>query len=114
MENFCQKNETSNCEWINKSLEYHGPPLQKIWEGEHGNESLHLLGIQNPDYSLYHTRQKHFVFQDRTKRLKIHTFIAKKANELFTNDPAKECAQSYQYANYAIDFKECDVKGEIM
>lgn len=83
-----------NGEWVSKSIEYHGQPLQKVWEGEHGIQSLHAIGVQNFDFTLYYKRQKQFVFQDRAKRLKIHSFIAKKANELFTTDPAKECARS--------------------
>lgn len=86
--------KTLNSEWVTKSLEYHGQPLQKVWEGEHGIQSLHTIGVQNPDFTLYYKRQKQFVFQDRAKRLKIHSFIAKKANELFATDPAKECARS--------------------
>lgn len=88
------KVKTLNSEWVTKSLEYHGQPLQKVWEGEHGIQSLHAIGVQNPDFTLYYKRQKQFVFQDRAKRLKIHSFIAKKANELFATDPAKECARS--------------------
>lgn len=83
-----------NTELVTKSIEYHGQPLQKVWEGEHGIQSLHNIGVNNPDYTLYYKRQKQFVFQDRAKRLKIHSFIAKKANELFTTDPAKECARN--------------------
>lgn len=85
---------TLNSEWVTKSIEYHGQPLQKVWEGEHGIQSLQNIGVRNPDFTLYQMRQKHFVFQDRAKRLKIHSFIAKKANELFATDPAKECARS--------------------
>lgn len=85
-----------NPEWVNRSVEYHGQPLQKAWEGEHGIQTLYNIGVRNPDFSLYQNRQKHFVFQDRAKRLKIHSFIAKKANELFAHDPAKECSQSNQ------------------
>lgn len=98
MDNIINKNEL-NSEWISKSIEYHGQPLQKAWEGEHGIQNLYEIGVRNPDFSLYQTRQKHFVFQDRAKRLKIHSFIAKKANELFAFDPAKECSQSNSIPN---------------
>lgn len=110
-----REHETLNSEWIKKSLEYHGQPLQKIWEGEHGDQSLNQLGVRNPDFSFYLARQKHFVFQDRAKRLKVHTFIAKTANALFANDPAKHCAQSDNYANdlSEIDANDCSDKGEI-
>lgn len=85
-----------NKELVEKSIGYHGQPLQKIWEGEHGDESLHCLGITNPDYSVYNERQKKFEFHDRAKRLKIHTLIAKKANELFQNDPANDFNKSHK------------------
>lgn len=94
MEKNNAKSKALSAEWVTKSLEYHGQPLQKVWEGEHGIQSLHNIGVRNPDFTLYHARQKQFVFQDRAKRLKIHSFIAKKANELFPSDPAKECARS--------------------
>lgn len=107
--------ETLNSDWIRKSLEYHGQPLQKIWEGEHGNQSLPELGVRDPDYAFYLTRQKHFVFQDRAKRMKVHSFIAKHANELFANDPAKNCAQSENNVNdlHEIDAHDHQAKGEI-
>lgn len=85
-----------NPEWVNRSIEFHGQPLQKAWEGEHGIQTLHNIGVRNPDFSLYQMRQKQFVFQDRAKRLKMHSFIAKQANQLFAHDPAKECLQSNQ------------------
>lgn len=85
------KKNTMNSEWISKSIGYHGQPLQKIWEGEHGEYNLYSLGVTNPDYSVYQARQKHFAFQDRTKRLKLHSFIAKKAEELFENQSPLEC-----------------------
>lgn len=115
MANSNRDRETLNSDWIRKSLEYHGQPLQKIWEGEHGNQSLPELGVRDPDYSFYLTRQKNFVFQDRAKRMKIHSFIAKNANELFANDPAKNCAQSDNIAHdlQEIDAQDPRVKGEI-
>lgn len=86
---------TMNAELVAKSIGYHGQPLQKVWEGEQGDHSLFSLGITMPDYSVYQKRQKHFAFQDRTKRLKMHLFIAKKAKELFAKDPANsELAKS--------------------
>lgn len=102
------KHDKVNAEWVTKSLEFHGQPLQKAWEGEHGIESLSNLGIRNPDYAVYQERQKHFVFQDRAKRLKIHTFIAKKANELFASDTDTECARSNRTSPTA----PSDAKGE--
>lgn len=94
MERNNQKASTLNSEWVTKSIEYHGQPLQKVWEGEHGIQSLQNIGVRNPDFAQYHARQKQFVFSDRAKRLKVHSFIAKKANELFATDPAKACARS--------------------
>lgn len=76
------KNEL-NKELVEKSISYHGQPFQKIWEGEHGEQSLVSLGIINPDYSVYNARQKKFAFHDRAKRLQIHSMLAKKASELF-------------------------------
>lgn len=86
---------TLNSELVAKSIGYHGQPLQKVWEGELGDHNLYSLGITMPDYSVYQKRQKHFAFQDRTKRLKMHLFIAKKAKELFAKDFANsELAKS--------------------
>lgn len=102
-----------NSEWIIKSIEYHGQPLQKMFEGEHGIQSLPNLGVNNLDFTLYQTRQKQFVFQDRAKRMKIHSFIAKKANELFATDPAKECARSIDLFNVNSGIR-ANATGEIM
>lgn len=103
-----------NSEWVTKSIEYHGQPLQKVWEGEHGIQSLQNIGVRNPDFTVYQMRQRQFVFQDRAKRLKIHSFIAKKANELFATDPAKECARSNDDINdIAIADDVTGVTGEI-
>lgn len=112
MANTNREQETLNSEWVRKTLEYHGQPMQKVWEGEHGNQSLHQLGIRDPDYSFYMTRQKRFVFQDRAKRLKMHSFIAKHANKLFANDPAKNCVQSENYANELIGIDDHTARGE--
>lgn len=105
---------TLDSDLVTKSIEYHGQPLQKVWEGEHGIQSLHTIGVQSPDFTLYYNRQKNFVFQDRAKRLKIHSFIAKKANQLFTTDPAKECVQSNDLAsaNYKIALNVSNASGE--
>ncbi|XP_059618896.1 tetratricopeptide repeat protein 14 homolog isoform X2 [Phlebotomus argentipes] len=69
---------------IEKSLNYHGLPLQKIWEGERGESDLAKWGVQNLDYSVYQSRQKNLTFQDRAKRLKLHQFISKNAPQLFS------------------------------
>lgn len=72
-----------NSQLVSRCIGFHGPPLQKIWEGERGEKDLQKLGVGNPDFTAYKTRQKYFSFQDRAKRLKLHQFIAKKANVLF-------------------------------
>lgn len=114
MERNSQTVRPLNSEWVTKSIEYHGQPLQKVWEGEHGIQSLQNIGVRNPDFTLYQTRQRQFVFQDRAKRLRIHSFIAKKANELFATDPAKECARSSDDINdYAIADGVTGATGEI-
>lgn len=68
---------------VYKTLGYHGQPLQKIWEGERGENDLARHGVINPDFSTYQARQKSLTFQDRAKRLKLHQFISKKATNLF-------------------------------
>ncbi|GAB0095876.1 sorting nexin-20 [Sergentomyia squamirostris] len=68
---------------IKKTLSYHGLPLVKIWEGERGETDLAKLGINNPDFSVYQSRQKNLTFQDRAKRLKLHQFISKNASHLY-------------------------------
>lgn len=75
---------------VAKTLCFHGQPLQKIWEGERGNNDLYRLGIKNPDYSIYAARQKNLTFQDRAKRLKLHQFIARKASALFDSSLVDE------------------------
>lgn len=90
-----------NTDLVAKSIGYHGQPLQKVWEGEHGDQNSFSLGNIQPDYSVYQRRQKHFAFQDRTKRLKMHLFIAKKAKELFANDPTNtELARSNRSSEF--------------
>lgn len=69
---------------IERALNYHGMPLQKIWEGERGESDLGKLGIHNPDYTIYQQRQKSLTFQDRAKRLKLHQFMSKNATQLFS------------------------------
>lgn len=101
-----------NSEWVTRSIEYHGQPLHKVWEGEHGIESLYNLGVRNPDYMMYQARQKHFVFQDRAKRLKIHSFIAKKAPELFSTDTENQCARSKHMSSNRNEIVKSDAKGE--
>lgn len=72
-----------NTELVAKTLSYHGLPLQKAWEEERGSTDLKKLGLTNVDYSEYFARQKSLSFSDRTKRLRLHQFICKKASVLF-------------------------------
>uniref|UniRef100_A0A1B0CME6 Uncharacterized protein n=2 Tax=Lutzomyia longipalpis TaxID=7200 RepID=A0A1B0CME6_LUTLO len=76
--------EALSAKLIEKSLNYHGMPLLKIWEGERGESDLTKLGIQNLDFAVYQMRQKNLTFQDRAKRLKLHQFISKNATQLFS------------------------------
>lgn len=69
---------------VARSISYHGLPLQKMWEGERGETDLQQQGLARPDYSMYQMRQKYLTFQDRAKRLKLHQFISKKADEVFS------------------------------
>ncbi|XP_058447447.1 tetratricopeptide repeat protein 14 homolog [Malaya genurostris] len=68
---------------VEKAIGFHGLPLQKIWEGERGDAELSCLGIINPDYTVYQSRQKTLTFQDRAKRFKLHQFLSKKAEFLY-------------------------------
>lgn len=76
-------NTLLNPSLVAKSMGFHGQPLQKIWEGERGDVDLLKIGVVNTDYSAYQMRQKHFTFQNRAKRLRLHQFIAKNANLFF-------------------------------
>lgn len=75
-----------NTELIAKTLGYHGLPLQKAWEEERGSTDLKRLGLANVDYSEYFARQKNLSFSDRTKRLRLHQFICKKASVLYDDN----------------------------
>nr|CAD7197837.1 unnamed protein product [Timema douglasi] len=71
---------TPDPELITRSLNFHGQPLQKLWEADLNTLSLEL---QDPDFEVYQQRQKHLSFQDRGKRQKLQQFIVKKASALF-------------------------------
>lgn len=75
---------TANVDYalVERSLAFHGLPMQKVWEGEHGDQDLVRAAVQ-PDFSVYAARQKGFVFSDRAKRLKLHQFLARKADVLY-------------------------------
>uniref|UniRef100_A0A182VTX2 TPR_REGION domain-containing protein n=1 Tax=Anopheles minimus TaxID=112268 RepID=A0A182VTX2_9DIPT len=69
---------------IQRTVEYHGKPLQKIWESELQPNELYTLGIDNGlDFAVYMARQKHFTLQERAKRLKLQQFIVRNANALY-------------------------------
>lgn len=72
---------------IAETIGFHGLPLQKSWDEERGSSDLKNMGIQNIDYSVYFTRQKTLTFTDRSKRLRLHQFICKKANLLYEEQP---------------------------
>ncbi|XP_055591995.1 tetratricopeptide repeat protein 14 homolog isoform X2 [Uranotaenia lowii] len=68
---------------VEKAIGFHGLPLQKIWDGERGEMDLTQLGIINPNFVVYQSRQKTFTFHDRAKRFKLHQFLSKKADQLY-------------------------------
>lgn len=72
---------------IAETIGFHGLPLQKSWDEERGSSDLKSLGIQNVDFSVYFTRQKTLTFTDRSKRLRLHQFICKKADMLYEEQP---------------------------
>ncbi|XP_022193411.2 tetratricopeptide repeat protein 14 homolog isoform X3 [Nilaparvata lugens] len=71
-------------ELVARAMSFHGQPFQKVWETERGETDLQKLDTDTIDFSVY--SQRHLNFQDRGKRLKLHQFIANKADILF--DPA--------------------------
>ncbi|XP_075145415.1 tetratricopeptide repeat protein 14 homolog isoform X2 [Haematobia irritans] len=75
---------------IKRALCFHGKPMQKIWDDERGAGDLRAVGVpEDGNYSIYMERQKHFTFQDRAKRLKLHQFLARKAVDLYDKDSNK-------------------------
>lgn len=80
---------------LTQSLNFHGSQLQKLWEAEHGESSLAKQDVKDLNFNVYGQRQKYLTFQDRGKRLKLHQFVAKKADFIFSKDvilqnPGKE------------------------
>lgn len=79
---------------IKKALCFHGKPMQKIWDDERGVGDLQVAGVPDDgNYSIYMDRQKYFTFQDRAKRLKLHQFLARKANDLYDKELSKNPAK---------------------
>lgn len=75
---------------LSQSLNFHGSQLQKLWEAEYGESNLAKQDVKDLNFNVYGQRQKYLTFQDRGKRLKLHQFIAKKADFLFSNDAANQ------------------------
>uniref|UniRef100_A0A182QV35 Uncharacterized protein n=1 Tax=Anopheles farauti TaxID=69004 RepID=A0A182QV35_9DIPT len=76
---------------IQQTLGYHGKPLQKIWESERQPSELMRLGLDNNvNFAVYMARQRSFSFQDRTKRLKLHQFMVRRASTLFQLDQSAQ------------------------
>lgn len=80
--------EPLNTDLLTQSLNFHGGQLQKLWEAEHGENNLVKNDVKDLNFIVYGQRQKYLTFQDRGKRLKLHQFIAKKADFLFSKNAA--------------------------
>ncbi|CAG9769036.1 unnamed protein product [Ceutorhynchus assimilis] len=80
--------EALNSQLISKAINFHGQQLQKIWEGEFGENDLSRRNIKDLNFQVYGQRQKNLSFQDRGKRLKLQQFIVKKANAIFSMQPS--------------------------
>lgn len=93
---------------VEKAIGFHGIPLQKIWEGERGDADLSRVGVVNPDYLVYQSRQKSLTFHDRAKRFKLHQFLVKKADVLYdsalTVIELKEGDENCQHG----EFQQCE------
>lgn len=80
--------ESLNGTLLSQSLNFNGQQMLKLWEAEHGENDLHRRNVKDLNFQVYNERQKHLSFQDRGKRLKLQQFIVKKANMLFSTEPA--------------------------
>lgn len=79
-----QPEKSRDCSLVRKALCFHGKPMKKTWDDECGIDDLQKIGIaENEDYHVYMERQKYFTFQDRSKRLKLHQFLARKSMDLY-------------------------------
>lgn len=74
---------------VERTLGFHGAPMQKVWEGERGDQDL-LRATVAPDFGVYAGRQKGLEFADRAKRLQLHQFLARKADVLFGRQPQQQ------------------------
>ncbi|XP_021205683.2 tetratricopeptide repeat protein 14 homolog isoform X4 [Bombyx mandarina] len=79
---------------VAQSINYHGQQLQKTWESERGEDDLAKIGVGALDFAVYQSRHKHLTFQDRSKRLKLHQFIAKEAGALFDSSLLEDTPSS--------------------
>ncbi|RVE53334.1 hypothetical protein evm_002167 [Chilo suppressalis] len=85
---------TLDASLVAQSINYHGQQLQKTWEAERGEDDLSKIGVGALDFAVYQSRHKHLTFQDRSKRLKLHQFIAKEAISLFDVSLSEETPSS--------------------
>lgn len=76
--------DTMNSQLLSKSLNFHGQQLQKLWEGEFGENDLARKNVKELNFHVYGQRQKNLPFQDRGKRLKLQQFLIKKANFIYS------------------------------
>lgn len=93
---------------VEKAIGFHGLPLQKIWEGERGDADLSRIGVTNPDYSVYQSRQKTLTFHDRAKRFKLHQFISKKADILYDSALTQQSTRGRNERRRPGDFQQCE------
>lgn len=80
--------EHLNSHLILRAVNFHGQQLQKLWEGEFGDNDLARRGIKDLNFQVYGQRQKNLSFQDRGKRLKLQQFIVKKSGIIFAMHPS--------------------------
>lgn len=86
-----KRKENRDFALVKRALGFHGKPMKMTWEDECGIEDLQRIGFSgdDSDYIVYAERQKHFTFQDRAKRLKLHQFLARKSENLYDSDRLK-------------------------
>ncbi|XP_076253958.1 uncharacterized protein LOC143192473 isoform X4 [Rhynchophorus ferrugineus] len=80
--------ESMNNQLIAKTIGFHGQQLQKLWEGEFGDNDLPRRGVKDFNFQVYGQRQRNLSFQDRGKRLNLQQFIVKKAELIFSTKPS--------------------------
>lgn len=95
-------------ELVKRAIGFHGLPLQKIWEGERGDADLSRIGVSNPDYSVYQSRQKTLTFHDRAKRFNLHQFLSKKADSLYDSEVNRLPLRTRTERRRPGDFQQCE------